>query len=418
MHLQKKTLSRKNINTIFSYFFILLITAGIGNAILNGTLLAGWKQAILIVAYLLCFSITNKSIKLLRFFIIIIFLQISLILTSIIFGMNPNIVIYNLFYYSAWIPFFIWASTGGANHYLTNYGKLTFYLVIICGIGLIIDLKTDIFSFLMSRSKELDSDYFLRHSEVVKRSAFIFTTSTLVMPVLGGMIVIGLLDNLSIIRISISLLVMLIAIVTSATANSFVVSTGLLLGILLQTKKNLTRMVKYIAVFFIAFYVIIPIIGDNDLISKHIDQIIQHQSLDSVANIGRIWHWERAFYNILDFSFIEHLFGSGLGSTNENLGNQNVIHTHGESSFLQAYLEGGLFGLYLRILPFIFVVIFFLKPNNHENRPFIIIGYCITVFLVDAVAPIFGNIPSQVLLGFLIGTLASYQRAYTAQIRR
>lgn len=416
MGMTEKKLVHRNAHKAFSLFFILLVTSGIGNAIFSGTLLAGWKQIILIIGYVMCFSLANKVRDLRQIFFLTIFVQIGLVFASLFSGMAAEVVFYNLFYYSAWVPFFIWAACGGADYYLTKYGRLTFYLVIACGIGLIVDSKTDVFSFLLSRSTELDLDYFSQHSEVVKRSSFIFTAPTLVMPVIGGMIVVGLLNNPSPIRMAISLLVIIVAIVTSASANAVVVGGGLFLGMLMRMGGRPIRIISTALVLFMAIYFISPFLGE-EFIAKQSGQILEHQSLGSEGNEGRLWHWGRALDDIQNFTVIEHIVGSGLGTTNENIGNRNVLHTHGESSFLQAYLEGGILGLTLRVLPFLLVATL-AKRNDLEKRPFIILGYMVAMFIVDAVAPIFGNIPSQVLLGFLMGALYLPKKSYAVQIKR
>ena len=150
-HLAEKKVIFKKTHQAFSYFFILMITSGVGNAIFRESVLAGWKQLILIVGYIMCFSLIKKTPDLRRIFITTIFMQIFLVLTSMIAGIAPEVVLYNLFYYSAWVPFYIWAARGGADFYLEKYSKFTFFLVITCCIGLIIDSKTDVFMFLASR---------------------------------------------------------------------------------------------------------------------------------------------------------------------------------------------------------------------------------------------------------------------------
>lgn len=419
MNFIEKNLAHVNVHKAFSIFFLLLITSGIGNVIFSGTFLTGWKQIILIIGYVICFSLVKKYHDFLRqIFVVTIFIQVVLVFASIISGMTVDVVFYNLFYYSAWVPFFIWTARGGADFYLVRYGKLTLNLVIACGIGLLIDSQTDIFLFLASRQEELNTDYFLQHPEVVKRSAFIFTTATLVMPVLGGMIAVSLLNNQSVVRILVAVVVILIAITTSASANATLIGGGLIFGMLMNVlmlkKGSIIRILFVVLALFIAASFFNRILEGDGFISKQASQILEHQSIESDGNQGRLWHWYRAFIDIQDFTIIEHVFGSGLGTTNGNNGNQNVLHTHGESSFLQAYLEGGMLGLTLRVLPFLLIVIF-AKRNNSEKRFFIIYGYIVAVFLTDAVAPIFGNIPSQVLLGFLMGYLYLSKRVFSLQ---
>ncbi len=401
----------------FSIFFILLITTGIGNAVFGGTILAGWKQFIVIIGYFLCLFMVKNTAELRRIYLATMLLQFTWVVTSLIAGLSLEVVFYNLFYYSAWIPFFMWAARGGTEYYLERYGKFTFYLAILCGFGLIIDSKTDIFLFLASRQVELDVDYFLLHSEVAKRSAFIFTTSTLVMPVLGGMIAIGLLGNPSPVRLAISAILILIAILTSATANSVVIGSGILLGMLMHLGVKPLRIVSAIAVFSLVFYFVLPMLGDENFVTKQIESIASRQSFDSEGNLGRLWYWGNALDHINNFSILEHIIGSGLGTSNTNNGNQLVFHTHGESSFFQAYLEGGLIGLSFRLLPFLLITTL-VKYSDPKKRPYLIIGYIVPVFLIDSIAPIFGNIASQAILGFLIGKLYLGKKSISKSTQR
>jgi hypothetical protein len=405
INIKVKHLPHKNVHKVFSYFFILFMVSGLPNAFLTGTFLAGWKQVILVICFAMSYSlISQKNGLLWQIFIATLFVQITLIFTSMLSGLTATTTFYNLFYYTAWIPFFIWSASGGAAYYLAKYSNFTFYLVVACGVGLAIDSKTDLFLFLASRQAELDLDYFSQHLEVTKRSAFIFTTSTLVMPVLSAMIVVGLFCNQTIMRMAISTTVMVIGILTSGTTNSIIMSGGLLLGMLMKLGFKSFRIIGVSLAFVTLFFLTIPMLGGDEFIAKQIEPIKGHITLEDEGNVGRLWHWGMAIDDMESFSIIEHIVGSGLGTTNNNNGNQIVLHTHGESSFFQAYLEGGILGLMLRILPFILAVKLF-SVNNLINRSYLTLGYLIAIFLVDAIAPLFGNIPSQALLGFLIGEM-------------
>lgn len=418
MAIRDKRLAQRYVHKAFSLFFILLITSGIWNVVFSGTLLSGWKQAVVIISYVMCFPLIKKYSDLLRLtFFLTIFIQIALVFASLFSGMAVEVTFYNVFYYAAWVPFFIWAARSGADYYLDKYRKFTFFLVIACGIGLIIDSKTDLFLFLASRSDELDMSYFVEHSEVVKRSAFIFTTSTLVAPVFGGMIVVSWLEKLSLLRAAMGGMAMLLAILASAATNSVVIVSGLILGVLLQMGLKPARVIGVALAFLMAVYFVFPFLGGEQFIEKQFSQILEHRSLESEGNAERIILWNQGLDDIQEFSGVEHIFGSGLGSTNANGGNRNVLHTHGESSFIQAYLEGGIFGLTLRMLPFLLIA-YLVKRNKSGKRPYIILGYATSVFITDAIAPIFGNIPSQVLLGFMMGALYSATRSNTDQIKR
>ena len=52
-----------------------------------------------------------------------------------------------------------------------------------------------------------------------------------------------------------------------------------------------------------------------------------------------------------------------------------------------------------------FIIIRIAKKNNLGKFYILLYGYLLAIFLTDAVAPIFGNIPSQAVLGFFMGSL-------------
>jgi hypothetical protein len=71
---------------------------------------------------------------------------------------------------------------------------------------------------------------------------------------------------------------------------------------------------------------------------------------------------------------------------------------HGESSWFQAYIEGGIVGLLLRLLPFILL----LKPINTRGY-WIRFTYGISLLICCSVAPLFAAYGVQCTLGFLAG---------------
>ena len=394
----------KKIHQTFSYLIILLFISGIGNAMFTGTVLAGWKQLLVFIGFVMSFKLTSTNNELRKLLLFTCFLQVTIILTSIICGLTVVVVFYNVVFYSAWVPFFIWAARGGSVYYQNNFSQLTLYLIIASAIGLVVDAQTDIFSFLITQNEVVDTNYFAEHSREAKRTAFIFNASTLVMPTLGGMVVVALIYKLRIKLIVISTVAIMIAIMSTAAANSILIAFGILLGVLKQMGMGLYRSLGVVLLIIVIAYFVLPLLGSEEFIFNQFTQIFDHVELDSDGNGGRFELWKEAITDILNFNIIEHLFGSGLGTTNSNNDNLLVLHTHGESSFLQAYLEAGIFGLSLRLLPFLIFAKLATKYNIAKYS-FITIGYVCVVFLADAVAPIFGFIPSQAILGFLIGSM-------------
>jgi hypothetical protein len=276
-------------------------------------------------------------------------------------------------------------------------------LILISALGLIIDLKTDYFNLLNIREDIVDN-FYLEKRTVAKRSAFMFTTSTLVMPVLGGMIVIALSSYLSLSRILICLFAIIIAIITTAAVNCALISLFILIGFSLD---HLPKISKLHASQFLGLIVLVYLIYlcsfwiiDDEILQRQFKRMLDNQYLDSEANIGRLDMWNQALNDIAHFSLQEYLIGAGLGSTNGNLENK-TLYGHGESSFLQAYIEAGGFGVLLKLFPFLFGLWFTIRSIYPHK--FLFMSYFIAILISVTVAPIFGNIPSQAVLGFLAG---------------
>jgi hypothetical protein len=391
------------INSLFSIFFCLFLSVGLWNAALGETIFESWKQIIVCIAYLCCFNLAKNDRFLIAILSSLCMMQAFLILSSILFGVSVKISLFNIFFYATWLPFFIWSATGGGQFYLKNYSNFIVILILISAIGLIVDLKTDYFNFLNIREEIIDN-FYLEKRTVAKRSAFMFTTSTLVMPVLAGMIVIALTYYDSLYRILICLLAIIIAIITTAAVNSVLISGFIIIGFWFDHIKKIKQTnfshIVYLMVFIYGCYLSGLWISEDEILQRQFKRVFDNQYLDSNANIGRIEMWNQAINDISHFSIQEYLIGAGLGSTNGNLDNK-TLYGHGESSFLQAYIEAGMIGIMLKLAPFI-LGLFFTVRRSSKNK-FLLISYFLGIFISVTVAPIFGNIPSQAVLGFLVG---------------
>ena len=88
----------------------------------------------------------------------------------------------------------------------------------------------------------------------------------------------------------------------------------------------------------------------------------------------------------------------GLGVTNTNQ-NDGILIPHGESSFFQVYLEAGVLGLMMRLVPFAIFLWYALK-----YRCGVSVGiYISAIFITITVAPVFGPMSAQALLGTILG---------------
>jgi hypothetical protein len=392
--------STKWLDRLFIFAFMMFMSSGWWNYVFSETVLSGWKQAVIVILFICCPMFIKWNLTVFYLFYFVLCLLPLLLLTSIIHGMLLSVVIFNIFFYVSWVPFFIWAARGG-RHYLTEKaGVFMMGFLVFCAIGLVIDWSTDFFSFLMIRDELIDN-FYLEFHDISKRAVFLFTATTLVMPVIGGIIVIVLLQEMSYWRNVVCGLVSLVVIFTTATTNSILIGGALAIGLALEQR---SRFLLLAVIAGIVMFLVFPSLSGY---YKEIDMQLAIATKDAEAeggraNVGRFQAWDEAFNDIADFDVFEHVFGSGLGSTNGNL-NTDIRHTHGESSFLQAYLEGGLVALTLRLLPFAVALTFFLHHESSNKK--LILSYVAAIFVACAVAPIFGSFPSQVLLGFLGGAM-------------
>lgn len=397
------SLKKISINNLFSIFLLLLATSGLWNFIFGGTPLVAWKQIIIFLTYALIARLKKDRFSSALLYLIL-FVQFLLILTSSIRGVSPFVILFNIFFYTAWLPFFLWSAQGGNDYFNKNYSRSTLILLVVSAAGLYIDLKTDYLSFLSNTGVGFD---YYQDFDVAKRSAFVFVTSTLVMPIVGALAVMALTQEYSIFRLIVCIFVILIATVSTASASAFLISIFVVIGIFVNNIR-LSRVIVFLVGGVFVLLLGQGLIAKDDVLLRQIDRIVNNKNVQNESNSGRLASWDKAANVIQKFSPIEHAVGLGLGATNDN-NNASARYTHGESSFFQAYIESGVTGLFLRLLPFALIVFFALRTRN-KNK-FLVLSYCAAIFVAVALAPIFGNIPSQALLGFLAGSLYKSHRS-------
>lgn len=392
---------------------MLQLLTGVFNAAFQGTPFAGWKQLLVTVAFMLAFHLSRQDRFLLKLLEFVLWGSLFLIVSSFIRGIGFVAIFYNIFFYIAWVPFFIWAALGGVKQFQKKDALIMGYLVIAC-IGLIVDLKTDVFSFLNIRNEVITIDYLALH-DVANRAIFIFTASNLVMTVIAPMIVIFLLYKYSVMRLFFCFIVMAVVVLTTGSMNSVLLAAFTAAGVLYANARVSGKAI-FITILVTILFMLFNLhsIDLEGSFGKQIDRIIGNTSLDSEANSMRIILWEKSLSDIGSFSFFEHLMGAGLGCTNANYNSGGVLYTHGESSFLQAYTEGGIVGLLFRLLPFLMLLSFAYKCKHHKK--FMVVGYGIGILIVDALAPLFGNIFSQMLLGMLVGYVYNLSKKEQAHL--
>lgn len=378
-------------STLYNVTCIFLLTGGVWNWLFKGSILASWKQILIAVLHISVLFIL-RSKKDVRLFWSIVGIQVALVFVSIFRGLPIDSVIYNIYFYGAWLPFYFYAKYGYVNILLHRHQKALTIFIVISAIGLIVDLSSDVFNALVDR--EFDND-FLLEIDSAKRAAFIFTTSTLVMPIVGMLAALTLWIKYEKKSAAIIIISCTAAAVSTATLSANIILVLLVFGIVVNrfADKSKTGWITLFGLVFV-FFVLAQL--QVDIFDKQLERIFTNDA-KSDSNVGRLILWNAATDTIVGFNIFEHLFGLGIGVTNDRL-MQSAL-SHGESSLFQSYIEGGFLGLYLRLLPFWIALRHIGKKNTVLTFP--LFGY----FIGICVAPIFGNAANQALMGTIAGVL-------------
>lgn len=106
------------------------------------------------------------------------------------------------------------------------------------------------------------------------------------------------------------------------------------------------------------------------------------------------------------------VLGHGLGATLEMFAEGGPVSTHFESSFFQAYYEGGLAGLALRYWPFALGLASLLAAGRlrHATSSRLLAFWLVTYFAATAIAPTAGSYSGQIALYFVMGCCVAARR--------
>lgn len=384
----------KSINFVAAVSFTCLIWSDLFNYLVAGTPLVIWKQLIILAFWVLSFVVEGAERH--RVLAVAgILIQAILITYSIALGVPGEIAVYNSFLYVSWIPAFVVFDCGLLGYLRSKLGWLWLPLLLgSCG-GLLIDLFTDSFSFVSRQGGDQVTTSYLLENNIAKRVGFFFVTSTMVIPLMSILAILALDDKRT---TSISWL-------CAAAVTIGGISTGSLsssvVAMLISCAFLAAGPVKPASLLPVALVGLAVGVGGtslivNDTIALQIDRLLENTKMDSEANIGRGVFWDTAFSDIKRFTPVEHVLGAGLGATNDNKGNF-AQYGHGESSFLQAYIECGLLGAICRFAPFLIIIGGAIRRKNLVDGI-----WSLSALVAVALAPTYGNIPFQMVLGLMI----------------
>lgn len=383
---------------IFQIALVSLCASSLFDALFSGTFLVGWKQLIVVGCWLTCFRY-HASVRVYQSLVLVGLLNIVLLASSLVEGVSLGTAAFNAFFYSSWIPFFIlshrseWSSRSRL-----KIGWMILFLT--STIGLYIDLHTDLFAFL--RTEIIDRDYLDKH-EIARRASFLFNTSTTVLPMVGGIGLMAFLQRPSAGRAAIITVGLAICAVATGSLSGFGVALLCAIGILGTISGSVLRLAVVLSCFIGVVFGIGLASQNTETIGLQVDRVLDNTDVQSDANVGRSFLWRQAIATIEDMSPAEHILGRGLGTTNSRF-DSTALYTHGESSLLQAYIEAGILGLAFRCLPFVMAGYFFMRVRGKHKFAFA--GYFSGTAIAISLAPTFGFIPLEAMLGYLLGGLA------------
>lgn len=384
------------LNALFLGSLFLLSAQGILNVAFRGTPLVVWKQVLL---YSLL-PIALVSFRAGSNYVVRITLSLSLILIvgSYFQGISLLNIAQNILYYAGWLPFYIWGRSGSSRS--NNLERFSFYFIIISGAGLIIQLYTPYLNFLKDDIAAIQ--YRAQFGEA-QRLALYFVASTIALPTLASffyIVVTGSLNNGAErnLRILVSIPFLVMATLPTGSLSAFASLAFCLVSAIYALRIPITtRFIIFISGALISLFIYEYVLDMIDPIATAQLKRVLTNNQYSDSNRGRLTLWAEAWNNITDFDLIKHITGAGLGVT---VSSRIALSTymHGESTFFQAYIEGGICGLFLRLMPFSIITYYgFMR----KNVALIIIA--ISNGFACAVAPVFSGFGIECTMGLIAG---------------
>lgn len=362
----------------------------------SGSFLSIWKQLICSILIFLLFLIFHKKkLTFRKGFSDVIFLCLLLyffLFYSIFSGSGLLRSIYAIFFYIGCVSFIY------LPHFSQNINrilKIIFYTSFISCIGIVIDYLFPIFNFL----KDVDLEFQIETDSFVRASFFYGASTLAIQHILFGLFAGYLLlnHNKTAKLYFIFLLFIIISIVAIMLTGSRAAIGIYIIGLLIIIFKIFSGSInlKLIPIFLILFSFIFyqNIVEFFEFFMPRIQSAF---SLIDSGNSHRLSRWEEALA-LFTKDFPNNIFGHGIGTTLGNLDSSAKYSTHYESSFFQAFYEGGYIGLLTRYYVFIMSIAYAVLRPIKSNLINLMIAYQVLFFLSTAVAPTIGAFHNQML---------------------
>ncbi|NHQ88506.1 hypothetical protein HA050_20615 [Iodobacter sp. HSC-16F04] len=390
--------SKLNFYILLTVFF--MFWSDLFNYIFAGTPLVAWKQLVAISYWIIAYKIATKAW---HYDLLNISLAVGLVLfinSYFMFDVGVDTCLFNFLIYFT-TPALLVVLLSCPVKFLLDERMYILWAVFVflSVVGLLIDLNTDLFSFLPRN--EMDSVFYLVNNEV-KRASLFFPASTMAVPFIaaGAIYSTTIKNNSKWIGISLSASLPVAAFATGSVSSYFV-AIACLIGIVATQKISIGGVFSGCIAISICAGLYLSNSGENSTVSKQMDRLLNNTHANSQSNMERQQYWDDAMKIIENFNVIDHLVGKGYGVTFPKFEKQ-IVYPHGESSFFQSHIELGLIGDLARVVPFIYIIGMSIRRKKID-----VFLWGSSVFLAIALAPTAGSIPFQVLVALMLYFIAT-----------
>ena len=373
--------------------YLLLSMQGIGNYLLNSGPLSAWKQVL--IGLLFIYALVRYASTRGALIIFCLLVSAVLIVNTLTLGRPLAPTIYNIFFFIGWAPFFAFAQSIDLEN-RAKLGRFFVCLIIFSAVGLWLQLTTHLLDFL---KLTLEAEIRDKTGEA-QRFSLVYVTSTGVMPTLAGFYCLALSARIGTLWQILATVALIVSAIPTASLAAFVMLACSLFAFAVVARGwGRLLLIVLAGVFALAA----PMFQSDD-VAKQLARITDNTA-ESQSNTGRRDLWQQSVAILSDSSPREAILGHGIGTTNGNLG-AGALYTHGESSYFQAAIEGGLLGLVLRFLP---LYLLFVASTYVPNRSMYWL-YGIGIGICCAVAPVFALYGLQCSVGMVAGYTAGRRR--------
>jgi hypothetical protein len=365
--------------------YILLSMQGIGNYLFSFGALSAWKQAL--IGFIFFYVIIRYFATRAMIPLLCVAISAPLFINTLALGRPIGSTIYNIFFFIGWAPFFACAQAIDFEN-RPKLGRFLVLLILLSGLGLWLQLTTGLLDFLKYGEAQIRAQ-----TGDAQRFFLVYVTSTGVMPTLAGFYCLALTARIGALWQIIALAGLVVSAIATASLAAFVMLAFSLLMCAVMVKGwERMALIALASVFAVAAPVL-----QSDEVAKQLERVTGNTAT-SQSNEGRLRLWYEAASLLATSSPREALLGRGIGTTNDALGAE-ALYEHGESSYFQAAIEGGLLGLMLRLLPFYLLVV---AAASVPGRAMIWL-YAIGIVICCAVAPVFALYGLQCGVGMVAG---------------